>query len=75
MANGYSWSVVSQQNDQQFDLSGNVVTGKTITFSILPQGYTGSLFVPDVIYANTDAVKEAIQMEVDQIVAVHQLTG
>lgn len=75
MSNGYSWQVVSQQNDQQFGTDGSVTTGKTVTFSIMPSGYTGTLFIPDVIYQNTDAVKEMIQNEVDQIMAVHQLTG
>lgn len=71
----YSWQVTGQQNETQFDTSGGSTTGKLVSFSILPSGYTGSLFIPDVIYQNTQAVKEMLQSEVDQIMAVHQLTG
>lgn len=75
MIDNYSWEVTSQANEQQIDATGNLVTGKNVTFTIMPTGYTGTLFIPDVIYANTDAAREAIQREVDAVVAVHNLTG
>lgn len=71
----YSWQVTGQQNETEFDTNGGSTNGKRVMFSILPAGYAGSLFIPDVIYQNTQAVKDMIQNEVDQIMAVHQLQG
>jgi hypothetical protein len=75
MSNGYSWQVTAQSNEQNFDAQGNVTNGKSITFTIPEYGYTGTIFVPDAVYSSTDAVKNLIQSEVDQVVAVHQLNG
>jgi len=75
MDNDYTWSVTGQQNDTQFDASGNVTYGKTVTFTIQPTGYTGTIFIPDIIYQNVQAVQEKIQAEVDSIMAVHNLSG
>lgn len=73
--NGYTWEVTQQIPDTQFDNQGNSTTGKTISFKISPSGYTGQLFVPDAVYANTEAVKEMLQHEVDTVMAVHTLSG
>jgi hypothetical protein len=75
MPNAYTWQVVSQTNDSQFDNMGNVTYGKTVTFTIEPINYTGTLFIPNIIYAKPDAVQETIQAEVDNIMAVHNLSG
>jgi len=75
MANGYTWTVTGQTQDTQFDASGNQVTGKQIAFTIQPSGYSGTLFVSDAIYMNTQAVQEALQHEVDSVMAVHTLSG
>lgn len=75
MADTYTWQVTGQATQTQFDPAGGVTTGKDITFQIMPTGYTGTLFVPDIIYQNPEAVKEKIQAEVDSIMAVHSLSG
>lgn len=71
----YTWEVTGQVPDQVFDNQGNVTTGKTISFTISPQGYSGTIFVPDATYKNLDSVRTMIQAEVDAIVAVHGLSG
>jgi hypothetical protein len=71
----YSWQVTGQAPDQQINQNGDIVNGKLVTFTVNPQGYTGTIFIPDVIYGNIDATREMIQREVDNIVAVHQLSG
>lgn len=73
--NGSTWQVTGQTPEQQFDASGNTTTGKLISFSVSPQGYQGTVFVPDSVYANVDDVRTLIQAEVDRVVAVHALTG
>lgn len=70
-----AWQVTGQTDTQEFDPSGNVQNGKTVTFVVTATGTTHSVFVPDVIYANTEAVRELIQSQVDQITAVHRLSG
>lgn len=75
MDSSYTWKVVSQTQDTQFDTAGNQVTGKQITFQVQPTGYNGTVFVPDAIYPNPDAVRELIQAEVDSVMSVHGLNG
>lgn len=72
---GYTWTVTGQTPETQFDNAGNQTQGKTVTFTVQPSGYTGSVFIPDVVYQNVDGVKERIQAEVDSVMAVHQLSG
>lgn len=72
---GYTWSVTGQTPETQFDNQGNQTTGKNVSFTIQPSGYTGAVFIPDVLYVNTDAVRERIQTEVDAVMQVHQLSG
>lgn len=73
--NGYTWQVTGQMNDSQIDANGQVVQGKTVSFVISPSQQTGHVFIPDVTYANTEAAREAIQAEVDAMVAVGNLNG
>lgn len=73
--NGYTWSVTGQQNDSQIDTAGNVIAGKTVTFQITPSGQTGTVFIPNTSYSNTNSVREMIQAEVDQLETVRNLTG
>lgn len=72
---GYTWTVTGQTPETVFDNAGNQTTGKNVSFTIQPSGYTGSVFVPDVLYNNVAAVQERIQTEVDAVMAIHQLSG
>jgi hypothetical protein len=67
--------VTGQVPQSQFSTGGDITTGKEITFQISPTGYTGTVFVPDALYSNAEAVKEIIQHEVDMVMSVHGLSG
>lgn len=68
-----TWSVNRQAADQ-IDLatSGDPVSGVRIFFTT-GLGQTGSVFVPDTQYHNTGVVKEAIQLQADQMDRIAQL--
>lgn len=69
-----TWQVTNQEPAQEFPTNGNPVTGKRITFTT-STGYSGTVFVPDPVYAQPDQVKEIIANEVRRVVAIHTLTG
>lgn len=71
----YTWQVTGQTQETQFLDNGNQVTGKLVAFTVQPSGYTGSVFIPDAIYQNREAVQETIQGEVDAVMAIHTLKG
>jgi hypothetical protein len=75
VASDYTWAVTGQTQDTQFDGQGNQTQGKQISFTVQPSGYTGTLFVSDAMYANPQTVREALQREVDAVMAVHTLNG
>lgn len=60
-----SWHVTRQNADQVDIRNGDPVTGTRI-FILTGNGQEGSVFVPDTMYHNTAAVKEALQIEANQ---------
>lgn len=71
----YTWQVTGQTQETQFDTLGNAIPGKQVTFTVQPSGYVGSVFIPDSVYANVDAVRERIQAEASMVSAIHGMTG
>ena len=71
----YSWQVTGQTQDTEFDPQGNAVPGKRVAFTVQPSGYTGSVFIPDSVYVNIDAVRERIQAEASMVSQIHGMTG
>lgn len=68
-----SWSVSRQAADQvNITGSGDPVTGVRIFFTT-GEGNSGSVFVPDTVYHNTKAVREAIAVMADQMDAIGAL--
>lgn len=58
---------VTRQNADQVDIAagGNPITGTRI-FIVTGNGQEGSVFIPDTVYHNTAAVREALQTEANQ---------
>ena len=70
-----SWHVTRQAADQvSITSSGDPLTGVRI-FILTGNGQAGSVFVPDTSYHNTAAVKEALQVEADQLDVIAGLHG
>jgi hypothetical protein len=61
MANSPAWKVIHQMETNQPDQSGSYVSGVQVTFE-LPDGLTGSVFVPDTSY-RADVVKQRIEQK------------
>ena len=74
MANGVTWQVTGQSQDTVFGADNTPQSGKKVTFQT-STGYTGTIFIPDALYVNTDYVRGAIQAEVDATEAVRTLTS
>lgn len=68
------WSIVSQLEQPEMSLTGQLTRGMRITFKT-DLGNTGSIWVPDTVYPNTTEVKRLIQDAVDQVTAVQRLQG
>ncbi|MGH7238942.1 MAG: hypothetical protein ACREHG_02630 [Candidatus Saccharimonadales bacterium] len=68
------WTVTSQRPFQEFTDSGQIVSGKEVTFRT-DSNYVGTIFIPDSVYGNIDQVKDLINKEVSRIMAVHTLSG
>ena len=71
----YTWQVTGQTQETAFDTQGNQVEGKRIQFTVSPSGYVGTVFIPDTLYANVDAVRERIAAEAAMVSAIHGMTG
>lgn len=77
MTNGTTkttWTVTSQSPAQQPDAMGNLISGRNIQYQT-NTGYTGSVFVPDSVYADVNAVQALLQADVQQVAAVSALGG
>lgn len=70
-----SWKVTRQAPDQvDITTSNDPVTGTRI-FIVTGNGQAGSVFIPDTVYHNTAAVKEALQTEANQRDVIAGLHG
>ena len=67
-----SWQVSRQAADQVDIANGDPVTGVRVFF-VTGLGNAGSVFIPDAQYHNTAAVKEALQVQANQMDAVGTL--
>lgn len=70
-----SWTVTSQRETMEQDpASGAIGQGWRVYFTLL-DGQTGSVFVPNAIYHNTDAVKDLISKQATAVMAVRGLSS
>lgn len=69
-----TWQVTGITPDVQATPQNTLVAGKQVAFSI-STGYEGKVFVPDSVFSDTAAVKEAVASQVRAIVAASAITG
>lgn len=76
MASGeqISYEVTSVAPDTQFTAGNQTVPGKRVSYST-SSGYTGWVFVPDSVFADTAAVQRMIHAEVMIVYRAQQITG
>jgi hypothetical protein len=60
--------------DTQFPPGAQPVTGKAVAFTT-SVGYSGSVFVPDSVFADQAAVRQLIEAEVKLVAAATMLSG
>lgn len=69
-----TWQVTGITPHVEATPQDTLITGKQVSFS-LSTGYTGKVFVPDSVFGDVNAVKEAVQAQVRAIVAASAITG
>lgn len=69
-----TYKVTGVTQDSQFTGQSTPVTGKRVSFST-SSGYDGSVFVPDGVFADKDAVRRMIEGEVRIVAAAQAITG
>lgn len=69
-----SWNVVSQIETVEPGLNNQITRGVTVTYKT-SLGTTGSVFVPNAVYSNTEAVRQIVANAVANHVAVQGLQG
>lgn len=76
MAQGASitYQVTGVTPDSEFTTANTVVPGKRVAFST-SSGYSGSVFVPNSVFADQAAVRRLIEGEVRVVAAAQAITG
>lgn len=69
-----TYTVKAVTPDSQFTGLNTPVAGKRVTFST-STGYEGSVFVPDSVFSDRNAVQAMIAEEVRRVAAIQSLTG
>lgn len=69
-----TWQVTGITPDVQATPQNTLVPGKQVAFS-LSTGYEGKVFIPDSVFGDVNAVKEAVAIQVRAIVAASAITG
>ena len=69
---GYEVNAVTQET--KYSLTGSPNPGKNVTFTTTT-GYEGTLFIPDSIFGDAAAVRQAIEGEVKVVSAALAITG
>lgn len=60
--------------DTQFTATNTIITGKRVAFTT-STGYSGSVFVPDGVFADTNAIKRLIESQVMLVAAAQGIAG
>ena len=76
MGNGnpVTWAVTAVAQDTQYSPTAAPIPGKRVSFST-SAGYDGTVFIPDAVFGDLDAVRQVIDGEVTKVAAAHGLTG
>lgn len=69
-----SYQVTRVTPDTQYPPGEQPVTGKSVAFST-SVGYTGTVFVPDSVFADANAVRRLIEGEVKLVAQAQAIVG
>lgn len=69
-----TYQVTRVTPDSRFPPGEPVVTGKSVAFST-SVGYTGTVFIPDAVFADTAAMRRMIEDEVRMVAAAQAISG
>jgi len=69
-----TYTVTGITPDVQATPANTLVTGKQVAYT-MSTGYEGKVFVPDSVFGDVNAVKEAVELQVRAIVAAGAITG
>lgn len=71
---GITYQVTRITPDTKFPPGESPVPGKSVAFST-SVGYTGTIFVPDSVFPDQNAVRRMIEAEVKLVAAATAITG
>lgn len=69
---GYEVTGVTQET--KYAINGTPIPGKNVAFTTTT-GYAGTLFIPDSVFGDTNALRQAIEGEVRSVGAAMSIKG
>lgn len=69
---GYEVTGVTQET--RYGLNGTPIPGKNVAFKTTA-GYEGTLFIPDSVFGDATAMRQALEGEVKAVAAALMITG
>lgn len=69
-----TWEVTDVTQETKYGLNGTPIPGKNVTFKT-STGYQGTLFIPDSVFADVTAMRQAVDGEVRAVTAAQGLSG
>ena len=76
MSNGnpVTWEITAVAQDTQYSPSATPIPGKRVSFTT-SIGYDGTVFVPNSVFGDVNALRRIIDGEVTMVAAAHGITG
>lgn len=72
--NPVTWEVTAVAQDTQYSPTAAPIAGKRVSFTT-STGYAGTVFIPDSVFGDLDAVRQVIDGEVAKVAAAQVITG
>lgn len=76
MASGtpVSYSVTGVTQETKYNINGTPIPGKNVTFTT-STNYQGTIFIPDTVFGDLTAMRQAIDGEVKAVANAMMITG
>ena len=76
MSNGnpVTWEITAVAQDTQYSPTATPIPGKRVSFTT-STGYAGTVFIPDTVFGDLDALRQLIGGEVTKVAAAQGITG